>query len=252
MPQLSLSPTLAAVLVLAPAAAFLLLRLLHELLASPLRVFPGPAAARFTDLYRAAVALGGRAERHHRSWHARYGPAVRVGPDAVLLGDPALIRHVYATKNAWLKVCGLPSSLPSPSSLPFHPIFHPPPQKKGREHNRHEVTDPSKQTDFYRPNDIPFNGTRIHNLFNARDHAWYDHYKRPVGSVFSLSRVLEMEPLVDDTVSKFVRRLEAGWLSGGGQTRVVPMDEWLGYCEFSSLPPTRFRPPKVGRGCMLG
>ncbi|KAI9897728.1 hypothetical protein N3K66_007584 [Trichothecium roseum] len=192
MPPLS-PAAVAAVLVLVPAAAFLLLRLLHELLASPLRRFPGPPAARFTDLYRAAVTLRGRAERHHRSWHARYGPAVRVGPDAVLLSDPALIRHVYATKNAWLK------------------------------------------TDFYRPNDIPFNGGRIHNLFNARDHAWYDHYKRPIGNVFSLSRVLEMEPLVDDTVAKFVRRIEAGWLSGGGQTRVVPMDEWLGYFAWDSI-----------------
>jgi hypothetical protein len=78
-------------------------RVVYELLLSPLRQFPGPLLARFT-FYRAGITLTGRLDHWKRAWHRRWGPAVRVGPNAISLSDPDLIKVIYTTKNAWLKV----------------------------------------------------------------------------------------------------------------------------------------------------
>ena len=86
------------------AVAALVARLIWELAFSPLRKFRGPLAARFTHLWRVRAVLLGNAEAHHRQWHRRYGTAVRVGPDAVMLDDPDLIKTIYTGKNAWKKV----------------------------------------------------------------------------------------------------------------------------------------------------
>lgn len=75
-----------------------------QLLLSPLRAFPGPLVAKFTDLWRAAAVLAGQIDSVNRRWHKRYGSAVRVGPNTVILNDPEMIKTVYSTKKAWVKV----------------------------------------------------------------------------------------------------------------------------------------------------
>lgn len=75
-----------------------------ELFFSPLRHFPGPVAARFTNIYRAFKAYLGSMDNTQRNWHRNYGAAVRIGPKTISLSDPSLIGTIYATKNAWLKV----------------------------------------------------------------------------------------------------------------------------------------------------
>jgi hypothetical protein len=75
-----------------------------ELLFSPLRAFPGPLAARFTDIWRAIAAATGHIDRSNIKWHRKYGSAVRIGPKTISVSDPSLIRTIYATKTAWQKV----------------------------------------------------------------------------------------------------------------------------------------------------
>lgn len=75
-----------------------------ELFFSPLRHFPGPVAAKFTNIYRAFTVYLGAMDETQRNWHRDYGVAVRIGPKTISLSDPSLIGTIYATKNAWLKV----------------------------------------------------------------------------------------------------------------------------------------------------
>jgi hypothetical protein len=82
-------------------------KLSWEILLSPLRVFPGPFLAKITDTYRAALTVLGHIDSVHLDWHKRYGTAVRIGPNCISISDPGLIRTIYATKDAWLKVCGV-------------------------------------------------------------------------------------------------------------------------------------------------
>lgn len=79
-------------------------KVLYDLVLSPLRHFRGPFLARFSDSYRAILTLGGRVDESYRKWHREWGTAVRVGPNAISIGDPDLIKVIYATKNPWLKV----------------------------------------------------------------------------------------------------------------------------------------------------
>jgi hypothetical protein len=73
-------------------------------LQSPLRRIPGPFLATFTDLWRVGSWWTGRTHLAQIQLHRRFGPAVRLGPNMVSLGDPALIPTVYATTKPWLKV----------------------------------------------------------------------------------------------------------------------------------------------------
>ena len=84
--------------------ALLLSRLVYDLLFSPLRHFSGPFLARFTHFYRSKLTFNGNVDDSFRSWHQQYGSAVRVGPNVVSISDPDLIKVIYATKNAWIKV----------------------------------------------------------------------------------------------------------------------------------------------------
>lgn len=90
--------------VLGIGAVLLCLVVLWQLFLSPLRGFPGPFVAKFTDVWRAAAVIPGRIDSVNRRWHKKYGYAVRVGPNAIILNDPEMIKTVYSTKKAWVKV----------------------------------------------------------------------------------------------------------------------------------------------------
>lgn len=79
-----------------------------ELLFSPLKAFPGPFLAKFTNVLRAFRAYEGNFDIHARAWHRKCGSAVRVGPNAISLSDPDMIKVVYAVRNPWLKVAPVP------------------------------------------------------------------------------------------------------------------------------------------------
>ena len=79
-------------------------RFLWNYLRSPLKSFPGPNLASFTNIWRMRDVAKGRCDITHNNLHRRYGPAVRMGPNILSLSDPDLINLVYNTKNPWLKV----------------------------------------------------------------------------------------------------------------------------------------------------
>ncbi|KAE8381755.1 cytochrome P450 [Aspergillus bertholletiae] len=70
---------------------------------SPLRTFPGPFLARFTNLWRLQDVFKGRCDITHNQLHRRYGAAVRMGPNLLSLSDPSVIPYVFNSKNPWMK-----------------------------------------------------------------------------------------------------------------------------------------------------
>lgn len=71
---------------------------------SGLRQIPGPFLAKVTDLWRLFDHWRGTHVETQRSLHEKYGPAVRIGPNAVSLSDPALLKTVYSTRGEFAKV----------------------------------------------------------------------------------------------------------------------------------------------------
>lgn len=58
----------------------------------------------WTNLWRLFDVWGGRCELTQKLLHEKYGPVVRLGPNMVSLGDPALIATLYGINGDWLKV----------------------------------------------------------------------------------------------------------------------------------------------------
>lgn len=91
--------------VIALIIAPFLLRLLFSYLNSPLRSFPGPFWAQFTDLWRVLDYWRCTQIQTHQQLHERLGPAVRIGPNMISLSDPSLLKTVYSTGGDFVKVC---------------------------------------------------------------------------------------------------------------------------------------------------
>ncbi|OQE45044.1 hypothetical protein PENCOP_c002G01393 [Penicillium coprophilum] len=70
---------------------------------SPLKSFPGPSLASFTNIWRMQDVFKGRCDITQIKLHRMYGPAVRMGPNILSLSDPNMISVVYNTKNPWVK-----------------------------------------------------------------------------------------------------------------------------------------------------
>ncbi|KAL4962846.1 cytochrome P450 [Aspergillus stella-maris] len=168
-----------------PAAlgALFVTKLIWDAFLSSLRVFDGPLLAKFTNIWRAWRAFNGEIDRDYTKLHRQYGSVVRVGPNALSISDPSMIRVIYSTRNPW------------------------------------------KKSESYRPNDVLLNGQRVSNLFNTQDEDWHNQNILPIRNLWRMTKVLEYEPLIDETLNKFVDKLSSKF--GAGE--VCPADEWIGY-----------------------
>ncbi|KAJ6179267.1 hypothetical protein N7519_009728 [Penicillium mononematosum] len=84
-------------------------------------------------------------------------------------------------------------------------------------------------SDMYRPNDVLLEGHRMSNLFNTQDEDWHNQNIRPIRSLWSMTKVLEYEPFIDETITKFVDKLALRFVDGDNAGKVCPADEWIGF-----------------------
>ncbi|KXG49530.1 Cytochrome P450, E-class, group I [Penicillium griseofulvum] len=77
-------------------------------LLSPLRRFPGPFFADWTNLWRMLHVRRGNCHMVIQELHKKYGPVVRIGPNVLDFDIPELINTIYNIKSDYLKVNGLP------------------------------------------------------------------------------------------------------------------------------------------------
>ncbi|KAK3318887.1 cytochrome P450 [Apodospora peruviana] len=71
---------------------------------SPLRRYPGPFLAGWTNLWRFVLMLKG--EEYHltvKKLHEKYGPVVRTGPNLLDIDYPELAKVIYGTDGKWSK-----------------------------------------------------------------------------------------------------------------------------------------------------
>ncbi|KAB8204990.1 cytochrome P450 [Aspergillus parasiticus] len=84
-------------------ATLILSHLIWNYCRSPLKSFPGPFSAKFSNLRRLQDVFKGRCDITHKELHRRYGSAVCIDPNVLSLSDPALINQVYSTRDPWVK-----------------------------------------------------------------------------------------------------------------------------------------------------
>ncbi|KAI9714543.1 MAG: hypothetical protein M1820_000505 [Bogoriella megaspora] len=83
------------------------------------------------------------------------------------------------------------------------------------------------KSDFYAVNDLNLNGRRVHNIFSTRDEHYNTKVIKPIIKLFSMSHLLKMEALVDNTILLFMKRLDEDFASTGN---TCDMAAWLHYC----------------------
>ncbi|RSM12473.1 hypothetical protein CDV31_006314 [Fusarium ambrosium] len=70
---------------------------------SPLRKYPGPTLAGWTNLWRLSVVRRGSYHVKIKELHNKYGPVVRIGPNTLDFDFPELIKTLYGTDGKWKK-----------------------------------------------------------------------------------------------------------------------------------------------------
>ncbi|KAL2174584.1 cytochrome P450-like protein [Thermothelomyces heterothallicus CBS 202.75] len=68
-----------------------------------LNKYPGPFLASLTDWWRFFDVYGRRPERSHIALHKKYGPVVRLGPNALSFSDPEALKTIYGLNKGFIK-----------------------------------------------------------------------------------------------------------------------------------------------------
>lgn len=84
---------------------------------------------------------------------------------------------------------------------------------------------------MYRPNDLLVDGQRVQNIFNTQDKDFHAKYTKPIAGFWSLTKILEMEPLMDESLKKFTDKLADKFVDGANAGKTAMMDVWLTYRE---------------------
>ena len=82
---------------------------------------------------------------------------------------------------------------------------------------------------MYNVNDVMINGVRLSNLFSTQDEKWHSTFIRPVKSLYSMSRVQEVEGNMDFTIKLLFDQLRKRFVSKG---KTCEMSDWINFCEY--------------------
>jgi hypothetical protein len=101
---------------------------------------------------------------------------------------------------------------------------------------------------MYKPGDTLTDGHRIANVFNTQDEEWHTNQIAPIRSMWGMTKLLEYEPLFDETLMKLMDKFTSNYVDTG---KVCQIDEWMGYCRLFPFPSFANAPPlTVGYSCM--
>lgn len=78
---------------------------------------------------------------------------------------------------------------------------------------------------MYKTNDLMLNGQRTPNVFNTHSKAFHSTYSTPIRPFWSNTRILQLEPLIDETVTLFTKQIQERFSDGS----VIMVDHWLEY-----------------------
>lgn len=78
-------------------------------------------------------------------------------------------------------------------------------------------------------------GKPLLSLFNTTDEKFHSKLRRSVANAFSMSTLVQFEPLVDSTIAAFVRQIEQRFVDKTGDDGVVDFGTWLHYYAFDVI-----------------
>lgn len=88
------------------------------------------------------------------------------------------------------------------------------------------------KSDFYPVQQAVANGERLQSLFSTKDETYHARYRRCVNSAFSMSSLVEYEPLVDSTMNAFINETRKRYCDSGQSCR---FSQWLQFFAFDVI-----------------
>ncbi|KAI0014620.1 benzoate 4-monooxygenase cytochrome P450 [Xylariomycetidae sp. FL0641] len=88
-----------------------------------------------------------------------------------------------------------------------------------------------KKSEMYGPHDILVDGKRWSDIFNTTDEEWHAKMIKPIRSLYTMSRVQDVESYVDDTLRNLMDKLDTRYVETG---KLCPMDKYMLYFSWDS------------------
>lgn len=79
------------------------------------------------------------------------------------------------------------------------------------------------------------NGEVAHTLFSSPDQTWHNNLRRSIGASFTLNSAVKYEPLIENTISAFLRELDERFAGKQGRDGIVDFHTWLLYFAFDVM-----------------
>ncbi|KAL8366283.1 hypothetical protein RB595_004856 [Gaeumannomyces hyphopodioides] len=89
-----------------------------------------------------------------------------------------------------------------------------------------------QKSEMYKPNEALVDGKRISSLFNTTDEAYHTAANKPVKPLYSLSKVQEVEPLVDESLEYLMKKFDAQYTDKGV---VCKWDDWMTWWAWDAM-----------------
>ncbi|KAJ5460255.1 cytochrome P450 [Penicillium daleae] len=96
---------------------------------------------------------------------------------------------------------------------------------------------PWLKSDMYNVNDVVVSGVRLSNLFSSQDEKWHSTFTRPVKTLYSMSRVQDVEENMDITVNLFLDKLRERFVSTG---KSCEMTDWISFFAWDAMSQATF------------
>lgn len=169
--------------------------------------YPGPVLASLTDWWRFFDVLGRRPDITHIRLHRKHGDIVRLGPNTLSFANPQALKTIYGLNKRLTKV-----------RAPTSPGYR--------------CSTKLRKSEFYPVQQAISNGERLPSLFSTTDNQYHADLRRCVNSAFSMSSLVQYEPLVDIVTEKFLDQTEALFSS---KNAVCNFAEWLQFLAFDVI-----------------
>jgi cytochrome P450 len=188
--------------------AGVIIRLFRNKYHNGLNKYPGNALAAYTNWWRYFDVRGRKAQWTHIDLHRKHGDIVRLGPNVLSFADPRAIKTIYGLNKGMTKAS----------------IFIPLPSTS--------VMLTSSQSEFYPVQTAIAKGRPIYSLFSTTDEGYHSKYRRCVNSAFSMSSLVNYEPLVDSTTDAFIEQTQKRYLETG---KTCDFAQWLQFFAFDVI-----------------
>lgn len=88
------------------------------------------------------------------------------------------------------------------------------------------------KSDFYPVQQAVAKGERLQSLFSTKDEGYHARYRRCVNGAFSMTSLVEYEPLVDSTMNAFIEQTRKRYCETG---RICRFSKWLQFFAFDVI-----------------